>query len=609
MSKKLIVLDIECLPNYWLIAIKGLESKKLLLFDIYGQDTKLSIEQRKKINSIMSTYISFGFNSLHYDIPMLNYALSGATCNELYILSKKIIEKGQQSWMTYKHLDIEPRSYDHFDIKEPAPAVMISLKNYGTRVGSKKLQEFYLDPHKPINKSEVEGLKKYCENDLDVTLDLYRAIQSRIELRIDMSAQYKIDLRSKSDAQIAEAVIISELKKHNITATTPELPKTYKTRYKAPAYITFKSDKLNCIVDMLENIEFGLADNGQVQMPKALSNKKLLIGNTTYKLGIGGLHSQEEGLCVESNDTHVLRNADVASYYPRIILNEKLYPKHLGKGFLSIYNTIVETRLKAKAEGKKLIAESLKITINGLFGKFGSKYSKVFSPDLLLGVTLTGQLTLLMMIETLEENGISVVSANTDGIEYFCPRDKVILAEALLFDIELISGFELEHDEYRGLYAANVNNYVAIYKNKAKAKGLYAEQYVEKKNDPNLALKKGVQTYIVFKAVREYLLNGSRIEKTISDCKDVQGFVSARTVQGGGVYDGEYLGKMVRWYYSTQSKGCISYSNNGNKVPKTDGAKPMMDMTETIPSDLDYDWYVNEAISKLKDLGVDYVCT
>ena len=69
-----------------------------------------------------------------------------------------------------------------------------------------------------------------------------------------------------------------------------------------------------------------------------------------------------------------------------------------------------------------------KIQINGSFGKFGSKYSKLYSPNMLLATTITGQLTLLMLIEQLELNNIPVISANTDGLEYYCPRDKIDLA-------------------------------------------------------------------------------------------------------------------------------------------------------------------------------------
>ena len=331
-------------------------------------------------------------------------------------------------------------------------------------------------------------------------------------------------------------------------------------------------------------------------MPTELANKNIVIVSATYKMGIGGLHSPEKSLSVVSNETHVMRNADFTSYYPFIILNLELYPKHLGRKFLDVYRRIVYTRLKAKVSGNKLVADSLKITINGSFGKFGSKYSKLYSPDLLLATTITGQLTLLMLIEQLEKHGISVVSANTDGLEYFCPRDKIELAEALIFDLELATGFEMEHGDYRALHAANVNNYVAVYDGYTKAKGLYAET----------TLSKGRSTPIVYEAIRRYLLDGTNMSDTIAECTDISQFVSARTVKGGGVYDGEYLGKMVRWYYSLESKGCITYKLNGNKVPKTDGCKPMMDLTDDVPLDLDYGWYWNEAVLKLKELGVCY---
>lgn len=594
--KELIALDIEVLPNYFLVLIKKLSNDNAIMFEAFGKDSSLDLQDRKKLYSILNKYTSFGFNSNNYDMPLINLMLTGASCSTIYKVSKNIVEKGLASYMTYKQFDIEQRPFDHFDIQEPSPAVMISLKNYGTRIGSKKLQEFYLDPHIAITEGQVKGLKDYCMNDVDTTIDLYNAIEGRMKLRESMSEQYGLDLRSKSDAQIAEAVIDSELKKVGVKPYKPTLPNQYKARYVAPDFINFYDSTLNDLVKEIESIDFEVASNGSVKMPKSLANKKINIGDTVYKMGIGGLHSQEKSLSVVSQDGYVMRNADFTSYYPFIILNLGLYPEHLGAKFLDIYRNIVETRLKAKAEGNKLVADSLKITINGSFGKFGSKYSKLYSPDLLLATTITGQLTLLMLIEAMERNDIRVVSANTDGLEYYCHKDQIPLAETLVFDLELNTGFEMEHGEYSALHAANVNNYVAVYDGYTKAKGIYAET----------TLGKGRQTPIVYEAIRKYLLDGTPLGTTITSCTDINEFISARTVKGGGVYDGNYLGKMVRWYYSLESKGCITYSTNGNKVPKTDGCKPMMDLTDGIPEDLDYLWYVSEAVSKLGELGVDY---
>lgn len=80
-------------------------------------------------------------------------------------------------------------------------------------------------------------------------------------------------------------------------------------------------------------------------------------------------------------------------------------------------------------------------------------------------------------------------------------------------------------------------------------------------------------------------------------------FVSVKNVKGGGEKNGQYLGKVVRWYYPKGEAGYIAYVGSGNKVGKTDGARPLMDLPEELPDDINYDWYINEAIEMLYDCG------
>ncbi|KRR08781.1 hypothetical protein, partial [Bradyrhizobium valentinum] len=42
---------------------------------------------------------------------------------------------------------------------------------------------------------------------------------------------------------------------------------------------------------------------------------------------------------------------------------------------------------------------------------------------------------------------------------------------------------------------------------------------------------------------------------------------------------------------------------NGNKVARSDGAKPLMELPDAFPNDVDYDWYIREAESILIDIG------
>ena len=179
-------------------------------------------------------------------------------------------------------------------------------------------------------------------------------------------------------------------------------------------------------------------------------------------LGIGGIHSCESSQAVIAQDDECLFDIDVASYYPYLIIDGQYYPKHLTREFLTIYESIVNRRIEAKRNKDTVTADSLKITVNGSFGKFGSKYSFLYSPDLLINTTITGQLTLLMLIEMITTAGGNVKSANTDGIVILCKRHNVQAIRDTVSLFELNTIFSMEYTEYRALYSINVNNYLAV---------------------------------------------------------------------------------------------------------------------------------------------------
>ena len=65
----------------------------------------------------------------------------------------------------------------------------------------------------------------------------------------------------------------------------------------------------------------------------------------------------------------------------------------------------------------------------------------------------------------------------------------------------------------------------------------------------------------------------------------------------------EYLGKVIRWYYATNSPGPIIYNTNGNHVSLSYGAKPLMTLPDSLPGDIDYEWYERKCADILKDVG------
>lgn len=585
--KPTVVFDIEIYVNYLLVSFMNVATGNVRHFEMYP-GKPLDVEP---IRAILRQYRLVSFNGIQFDLPLVTLALNGAPCEQIKNVANQMIVNGLRYWA----LGIEPVKADHIDLMEVAPG-QASLKLYGGRLHCPTLQDLPIEPEAVIAPDQHALLRRYCENDLRTTLALYERLQPQLQLREQMTEQYGIDLRSKSDAQIAEAVIKAEVEarlKRPIHKRDPFRYAGQEFRYRPPSFIEFKTESLRGILNVVRETVFLVGSNGVVQLPKPIANLKISVGSGTYRMGIGGLHSSEKSIAHVSNDDYILVDRDVTSYYPAIILRCDFMPEAMGVHFIYVYRNIVERRLAAKRSGDKVQADSLKVTINGSFGKFGSPYSCLYAPSLLVQTTVTGQLALLMLIEALESEGIQVVSANTDGLVIRCHRSRLALLDYVVWEWEHATGFDTESTEYLALYSRDVNNYVAITPSGFKAKGAYARS----------TLSKNPQNEIVTRAVIEYLRHGTSVEATIRNCQDITQFVTVRTVKGGAIKDGELLGKAVRWYYARSTDGAIHYRINNYTVPRTEGSRPLMELPDRFPDDVDFDWYIREATSVLNEIG------
>lgn len=607
-----IVFDIECYIDYFLVAFKHPATGLVCTFEIYKTDK--SEFNYEKLKWVIWNYIIIGFNSKKYDMLMLALSLTGATPLECKEASDKIIQENM--WITdfEKEYSLEIPRVNHIDLIEVCP-LSASLKLYGGRLHCERMQDLPFPESARLSREQARYVKYYCINDLDLTILIWINLKEQMELRYRLSDKYNMDLRSKSDAQIAEAVIshdVAQISGQKIFK--PNLSQYYTCQYDIPAYMCFYTPELKKVLELIRMATFSLDGGGSPMMPDELKTDK---GNgedkeagykfdfygTTYKIGMGGLHSCEKSVAHTSDEEFQLIDRDVASYYPKIILNLGLYPKHLGPTFLQVYGSIVEQRLAAKKSGNKIDADALKITINGGFGKFGSKYSILYSPDLLLAVTLTGQLSLLMLIEMLELSEIHVISANTDGIVIKAPKNRIDEMNNIIKQWENITKFETEETKYDALYSRDINNYIAVKPGgKCKFKGAYSDPWTDKAAQI-FRFHKNPSAQICVTAVADLITKNKPIEETIKECRDITRFVAIKNVKGGGEKDGNYLGKAVRWYYSKETETPIVYVGSGNKVGKTDGAKPCMDLPEEFPGDINYEWYYKECVEILFDLN------
>ena len=574
------VFDTETLPNRTLFCAKNIETGEW--FDLWRHSDDAPARLTRFVQQSDSTFI--GFNSKSFDNAVVAAFCLGRTEIEIKRIADDIITNRLAPWNAMRKHNLRDIIIDDIDLIEVAPS-FVGLKAYGARMHMPKLQDMPIAHDEMITPAQEPMLLEYCHNDVDTTVELLNQLEGELMLRVEMSRRYGADMRSKSDSQMAEQAYITSM---GLKRQDNEIPKT--VRYTPPTFLKFMDAELQGLLDRVSKHVFNMNQTtGHVQLPDFLGLKTIKFGSGEYQLGVGGIHSvHDRQICHIAGDDHMC-DLDAASFYPSIILECGFVPAALGKRFVEEYRKIYERRLEAKRSGDKITDATLKISLNGTFGKLASRYSVLYSPDLMLAVTLTGQFTLLMLIEWLERAGALTLSANTDGIAIKFTKEQKELVEKVVNKFSEVSGFVFEYTPYRALAMKDVNNYIAVKPDrKLKVKGIYAP----------LSLKKNPTAQVSSDAVGEWLASGTPFEETIKSAPFTH-FISARNVTGGGQQNGVYLGKVVRWYQSTDaSNEPIKYATNGNKVPKTEGAKACMTLLDKVthPVDLDYDWYNKEAI-------------
>jgi hypothetical protein len=611
-----LIADTECYPNFWLAAFMRVADGAVVTLEL-SERSPLDTERLERLvrrNRLIT------FNGRSYDMPMLWSAIRGETNRGLKTLNDRIIVGRVRWWEVEEVLGFRIPASDHIDLIEPQPNAIASLKTLNGRLHGARMQDLPYAPDHVLSDAQMDEVKAYCVNDLEATRRLYEALAEPLEMRRQISDEIGVDVRSKSDTQVGAAILKTRVERitgNRIGRSWDWGGRTF--RYEPPPWLAFEDDHLRAILAQIRDHDFIVKDNGKVDMPRFLADARIVIGPSVFQMGIGGLHSTESHRSLESDAENVLIDADVASYYPAIILNLGLYPPAMGPETLTAYAAIRRERLKAKALRQKARADGLKITLNGFFGQTSNPHTSAYSPEMFIAITITGQLALLMLIERAWRAGIPAVSGNTDGATFLCPRPLAGLIDGgrlfgrglpqITAAWEKATGFDLEFVRYASLHSASVNTYFAIKEDgSVKRKGLYSNPWAD--DAVREQLMKNPNMTICSDAALAFIQKGTPVEQTIRACADIRQFVTVVNVRGGGTWRGEYLGRVVRFYWAQDGAPIlykIPHPTTGNfkQVSNTAGSRPMMDLVEDFPLDLDYERYITDAREIVRDLGVD----
>ena len=443
----------------------------------------------------------------------------------------------------------------------------------------------------PINtQEELNTIIEYCVNDVDATHEIYERSKDLIALRMNLTKEYNINLLNASEPRISKELFGFYLSKElNMEKRELKKLRTFRKVIKLGNIIlpcvSFVTPEFNNLIDRFKTVEL------DPQNIKGAFKHSVVYKGVKTHFGLGGAHGANQPGIYEADDDNIIMSSDVTSFYPNLAIKNGWAPAHLpSKEFCELYNSFFEERKKIPKSNPMNYV--YKIILNSTYGLSNDKNSFLYDPEFTMRITINGQLTLMMLYEMIMEAipNATPLLQNTDGIETIIPKEYKQTYMDVCEKWEKITNFNLEHDQYKKLVLADVNNYIAInLDNKAKCKGRFEFK--------NLALHKNKSKLVIPKAIYQYFVNDVLPEDYIKTNKNILDYcIGSKTNSGwqvvadsleDGILKNENLQKINRYYISDSGVKLVKRNKNDGREIQLEAGKWIQTVFNKIE---DKDW-------------------
>jgi hypothetical protein len=224
------------------------------------------------------------------------------------------------------------------------------------------------------------------------------------------------------------------------------------------------------ILEMMKEHPLGWVEAVELKSPKGAASYwfcwniaetlNVVINGFQYDYGTGGIHGAKQGVH-SSNDEYQIYSYDIASMYPNVSIQNKLFPEHLDILFCSVYEGLYRERKSYDKKDSR--NKALKLALNGTYGASNDQYSPMYDPKFTMSITVNGQLLLSMLIDDMiEQLGADVLMCNTDGFEFIAKKSDADMVAQIVKSWENVTKLEMEGELYKKMLIRDVNNYLAI---------------------------------------------------------------------------------------------------------------------------------------------------
>ena len=621
-----LIYDIETMQEMFLVSIYNPETDEMTDFQVNKNMNQLGgfikfAEQHKE-------YYWVGYNNLRFDSQVVEWIMRTYDHWEEYtalevcaLIAQKaadvihdanfdVFPEYREEALALKQLDVF--KVNHYDNKNR----MVSLKRLEFEMDLENIEEMPIHHTKTnMTDEEIQMTVDYCHNDVMATYEFYKVTtgntehplykgNNQIELRQDIQDEFGIPCLNYSDSKIGDEMI-KKFYCQEKGITLKELPKkgTFKTAFTVRScvadYISFQTPELQEFFKNVKKVKLTMKDDFK---------ESLVFKGNTYTFAKGGLHTENKPKIFEEDEENLIIDWDVSSYYPAIIINNQRYPSHLGPAFLRGYKQMFDKRLELKPLAKKDkkikgIVGALKLAVNSVYGKSSDMQSWIYDRQLTMFTTITGELSLLMLIEAYELADINIISANTDGVTIMVNKNKIDkMHEINKWWMELTS-YELERTDYAKIIFSTVNDYLAI----------KTDGEIKKKGDflTDFELHKNKSARIVPIALEHWFVNGVPVGDTIRNHTNIYDFALRQKASKNFHYEGLSKGtttiynKLIRYYVSKTGEKLLKVKNpdcdtNAADVSQVEAGEWVMHVCNKLSKDhsldnINYDYYIEKA--------------
>jgi len=610
------IYDIETYHNFFSATFKNVKSKEVKVFVIFEDRNDID-ELHEFIND--GTKWLVGYNSYNFDNQILNYiykhhfeltmSTTDVVTENIHTLAIERIIKGDFTDYRYK---LPFQSLDLMKIG----FYRKSLKLIGVALKWPKLQELPYPTDSIITEDQVDVILKYNLNDVLITEQLYYHLEDNIKLRFDIAKRYRVRVHTESDSGIANRL----LEKFHSEATGLPISafRNLRTNRKFIPFNQVVFDEVHFRTNTFDKLLEEVKDHIYYKdMP--FFSKVVTFDGIKYKMGVGGLHSVDKGAMFKETEDTYLIDADIGSMYPATLINNQLFPAHLGPKFLKNYTELRDDRLIAKKNKDMTPAEGIKIVLNSAIGKMLNEHHWLYDPIVNLKVTINGQLFLLMLIERLALSGFHTISANTDGVTVIVPKNRLDEYNAICNQWELDTRYQLEYAYYKLYARRDVNNYIATYREGGvKTKGLFIKDWPKKFSNMTDPLNKGFDKPIVSMALYEFFVNNTPIADTIRNHTDIYDFCISKKIDDKFtnefhyIKDGQHiidkLQKSVRYYVSPSGGSLLKVDKETGGQSNYEAGKAVTIFNDFVEKEsiadygIDYTYYINHVQKVINEI-------